>query len=109
MVTMHAPSDGGIYCLSYQSGNENTVFYVGQAPSLMEGLRVHLLATEPNTCLKQHIQDYKCSFRYAKIGNRFASEATITNRNGAERALYDKYQPTCNDVVPSAAPVDINF
>ena len=108
-VTMYAPSDGGVYCLSYQSGNEQTTFYVGQAPNLLEGLRAHLSATEPNACIKRHVQDYKCSFRYAKIGNRFAEAATIANRNSVERALYDKYQPTCNDAAPSAAPVDVNF
>jgi len=108
-VTLHAPSDGGVYYLSYQSDNGNTVFYIGKAPNLMEGLRAHLSADESNACIKRHLQDYKCSFRYAKIGNRFATEATIANRNGAERALYDNYQPTCNEVVPTADPMDINF
>ena len=109
MVTLHAPSDGGVYCLYYQSGSERKVFYVGQAPSLMEGLRGHLAATEPNPCIKQHLQGYKCSFRYAKIGNRFAEETTIANRNGAERALYERYRPGCNDVPQTADAVEINF
>ena len=108
-VIMYAPPDGGVYCLSYQSDDEHMVFYVAQAPSLEERLLQHLPATEPNDCIKRHLQNYKCSFRFAKIGNRFAETATIVKRNGAERALYDKYQPTCNDVVPPGPPIDITF
>ena len=108
-VVMYAPRDGGVYWVSYQSGDERTIFYVGQAPDLAERLLAHLSATEPNACIKRYLQDYKCSFRYAKIGNRYAETATIVNRNGAERALYDKYQPTCNDVAPSGPSADINF
>ena len=108
-VVMYAPREGGVYWLSYQSGDERIIFYVSQAPNLSERLLVHLSDNEPNACIKSHVQDHKCSFRYAKIGNRFAEAATIVNRNGAERALYDEYQPTCNDVAPPGPPVDINL
>lgn len=108
-VVMYAPREGGVYCLSYQSDDERTIFYVSQAPNLAERLLAHLSDTELNACIKSHIRDNKCTFRYAKIGNRFAEAATIVNRNGAERALYDKYRPTCNDVTPPGPPADVNF
>ncbi len=101
-VNVHAPTSGGVYRLIYKSDDKYYVFYVGQAGDIDERLRQHLAVTEPDACIKRHIRDYTCYFRYAKI-------ESIADRNGAERALYDKYEPTCNDVAPPGPPADINF
>ena len=101
-VNVHAPTSGGVYRLMYKSGDEYQVFYVGQAGNIDERLRQHLAGTEPDACIKRHLRDYTCYFRYAEI-------ASIADRNGAERALYDKYKPTCNTIVPPGPPADINF
>lgn len=101
-VLEYAPKEGGVYRLSYKSGDELPMFYVGQASDLEERLLKHLSATEPNACIKRHIRDYTCYFRYAEI-------ASLADRDGAERALYDKYAHPCNDVEPPGPPADINF
>jgi len=101
-VLRYAPKEGGVYRLSYKSGDKLPMFYVGQASDLEERLLRHLSATEPDDCIRRHVRDYKCYFRYAKI-------ASIQNRNCAERALYDEYKPTCNTVAPPGPPCDINF
>jgi len=101
-VQRYVPKEGGVYRLSYKSEDELPMFYVGQASDLEERLLQHLTVTEPNACIKRHVRDYNCSFRYAKV-------ASIADRNGAERALYDKYGHTCNDVAPPGPPADINF
>jgi len=102
-VLGHAPKEGGVYRLSYKSGDGLTVFYVGQASDLEERLLRHLSVTEPDACIKGYVQNYKCYFRYAKVAN-------IADRDGAERALYDHFdKPKCNDVAPPGQPADINF
>lgn len=101
-VVRYTPKEGGVYRLSYQSGDKRPFFYVGQASDLEERLLQHLAVTEPDACIKRHLRKYRCYFRYAKVAN-------IAHRNGAERALYDRYKPTCNDVAPPGPPADINF
>lgn len=101
-VIRYAPKEGGVYRLSYQSGEKRPMFYVGQASDLEDRLLQHLSVTEPDECIKRHVQNYNCYFRYASIAN-------LEHRNCAERALYDKYEPTCNDVAPPGPPCEINF
>ena len=102
-VNVHAPTSGGVYRLMYKSDDEYSVFYVGQAGNIDERLRQHLAVTEPDACIKRHLRDYTCYFRYALV-------PSLTDRNGAERALYDHFnKPTCNTVAPSGPPADINF
>jgi len=101
-VNVYAPTGGGVYRLVHKSGDEYYVFYVGQAANIDERLRQHLAATEPDACIKRHLRDYTCYFRYAMV-------SSLTDRNGAERALYDQYKPTCNNVSPPGLPADINF
>jgi len=102
-VLGYAPKKGGVYGLSYESGDEFPMFYVGQASDLQERLLQHLSVSEPDACIKNHVRNYKCYFRYAKV-------ASIDDRNGVERALYDhSNKPTCNVITPLGPPIDINF
>jgi len=101
-VLKYAPKDGGVYRLSFDSDDKRPMFYVGQASNLEERLLQHLSVTETDACIKRHLRNYTCYFRYAKI-------ASASDRDGAERALFDKYKPTCNDVAPPGLPADINF
>ncbi len=102
-VYTYAPTSGGVYRLSYKSNDKYYVFYVGQASSLKERLLQRLAVTEPDACIKRHLRNYSCYFRYAEV-------ASIAGRNGAERALYDHFdKPTCNDMAPPGPPADINF
>jgi len=101
-VNVHAPLSAGIYRLSCQKGDKRLVFYVGQAENLDERLRGHLSDGEPNACIRRHLRDYTCYFRFAKVARQ-------ADRDCAERALYDHYDHECNSVAPPGEPCDINF
>jgi len=101
-VNIHAPLSAGIYRLSCQRGDKRPVFYVGQAENLHERLRNHLSDAELNGCIVRCLRRHTCYFR-------FASVARQADRDCVERALYDHYNPECNEVAPPREPCDINF
>jgi len=101
-VNEHAPASAGVYRLSCQTGEKRPVFYVGQADNLDERLRDHLSDEEPNDCIRLKLKNYTCYFRFAKVSKQ-------EDRDCAERALYDHYEPECNKVAPPGEPCDINF
>ncbi len=101
-VNIHAPLSAGVYRLSYQNGDRRPVFYVGQADNLYQRLREHLSDAEPNGCIVRCLRHYTCYFRFAKVARQ-------ADRDCAERALYDHYNPECNDTAPPGEPCDINF
>jgi len=101
-VTAHAPMSAGVYRLSCQKNDERIVFYVGQAEILYERLRDHVLAEESNDCIRSNLGGYSCYFRFAMVDRQ-------SDRDCAERVLYDHFQPECNVEVPPGEPGDINF
>jgi len=86
-----------------KEGYKLPVFYVGQAENLYERLRDHLSDGEPNACIVRCLRRYTCYFRLAKVARQAA------DRDCAERALYDHYNPRCNESAPPGEPCDINF
>jgi excinuclease UvrABC nuclease subunit len=101
-VENFAPSDAGVYKLLYLLANKPRLFYVGQAEDLRKTLLNHLSDTEPNICIRRNFWYYTCYFQFAGV-------ASQSERDGAERALYDHYKPLCNTVPPKGEPYDINF
>jgi len=101
-VTAQAPMSAGVYRLSSQRDDEPVVFYVGQAENLYERLRDHVLVEEPNDCIRGNRRDYSCYFRFAIVERQ-------SDRDCAERSLYDHFQPECNLEIPPGEPCDINF
>jgi len=101
-VQTFAPIEDGVYKLAHPNNAGNlTVFYVGQADNLDSRLKEHLSKTEPNTCIRNKIAKGDAVFAFAKVvGQR--------DRNGAERALYDIYQPACNLVEPPGPAIQVN-
>ena len=98
------PSDAGVYKISVKLKNERLKpFYVGQANDLKDRLSDHLQDYEPNDCVKKHVRDYICHFKYALVSRQ-------SDRDGAERALYQHYKPECNDpdAIPSGPDLEIN-
>jgi hypothetical protein len=77
---------------------------VGQTDNPARGLKEHLSDTETNACIKNQVKNYSCMFRYAKVSSK-------SDRDKAERALYKKFQPSCNDAsgIPDVEDVEINF
>jgi excinuclease UvrABC nuclease subunit len=88
-VKQHAPLAGGVYRLIYQKGNDYYVFYVGQSDNLQRRLLEHLGASEKDLCIKRHLRDYSCSFRYIEI-------SSLDERLRVESEQIKKYNPTCN-------------
>ena len=101
-VDTFAPLYAGVYKLFYYTANKPQVFYVGQAENLRRVFMEHLSDTEPNACIRR-------SFWYNTCYFQFASLASQSERDGAERALYDHYKPLCNTAPPKGEPYDINF
>ncbi len=88
-VKKYAPTSGGVYRLIYKKGDGFYVFYVGKAKNLQERLLQHLQPSEPNACIKRHLREYDCFFRFIEIDS--ASE-----RDRIEQEQIKKFNPTCN-------------
>lgn len=75
-----------------------------QTDNLNRRLKEHLSDNEANACIKNKVMNYSCMFRYAKASSK-------SDRDKAERALYKKFQPSCNDPdgIPDVDDVEINF
>ena len=101
-VENFAPRDTGVYKLFYLVANRPRSFYVGQAENLRKVLLNHLLDAEPNVCIRRNFWYNTCYFQFAGV-------ASQSERDGAERALFDHYRPLCNTVPPKGEPCEINF
>jgi hypothetical protein len=94
----------GVYRISHYDQNNNSyyVHYVGQAENLKERLGQHLISSETNSCCNSFLKNNKCYFRACSI-------STQSERDGAEVALYQKYQPKCVERIPDVKAININF
>lgn len=94
----------GVYRISHYDQNKNSyyVHYVGQAENLKERLGQHLAGSETNSCCNSFLKSHKCYFRACSI-------STQSGRDGAEVALYEKYQPKCVERIPDVSAIEINF
>jgi len=88
-VKKYAPTSGGVYRLINKSGEKYYVFYVGQSNDLERRLLEHLSSSEPDSCIKRHLRDYDCYFRFIEVSS--ASE-----RDRVEKEQINKYEPDCN-------------
>lgn len=79
----------GVYRLSYQKEERYIIFYVGRG-NLQERLSAHLQPSESNECIKQHLKDYDCYFRFAIIEDE-------KDRMDVEWWMVKHYKPKCND------------
>ncbi len=52
--------------------------------------------------MKEKVGKKKCGFEYAEVGRQ-------ADRDGAEKYLYDHYDPECNQVDPGGTPTDVNL
>lgn len=88
-VETYVPSLGGVYRLIYHSGDKYYVFYVGESNDLNRRLLQHLSSSEPDPCIRKHLRNYTCYFRYTKV-------STQKEREGIEDQQIREYTPTCN-------------
>jgi predicted GIY-YIG superfamily endonuclease len=88
------PQQAGVYVLVTKHTDDKYYRdYVGQSIDLRERFVAHHSASEPNACIRRKLRDEVAYFRYALL----ASEA---DRLDAEQAVYDKYNPACNQGRP---------
>jgi excinuclease UvrABC nuclease subunit len=94
----------GVYRLIYynRTTEKYYVYYVGQADDLNDRLWQHLPGNEENTCCQRHLNNYTCYFRAAAASRQ-------ADRDGAEVALYNHFEPSCVERIPDVEPIDINF
>lgn len=88
-VNRYAPSNGGVYRLIHKRTEKFYVFYVGQSNNLKRRLLEHLSPSESDTCIKRHLRDYTCYFRFIEI-------ASQSERDKVERQQIQEYKPSCN-------------
>jgi len=104
-VQKYAPTKAGVYKIGIKQKDEKlAVRYVGQANDLDRRLKEHLdLDNEPNECLVERLRKYHAEFSFAEV-------STQSDRDGAEKALYDFYEPACNDAdaIPNGLDIEIN-
>lgn len=94
----------GVYRLSYYDKNKRGyyIYYVGQASDLNSRLGQHRKGNEVNQCCNGYLNSYDCYFRAAGVSSQ-------SDRDGAEVALYKKYEPGCVEKIPDVNPAEINF
>lgn len=104
-VHKYAPTKGGVYKISIkQQSGKLAVRYIGQANDLDRRLKEHLnLDNEQNKCLVEKLSKYHAEFSFAEISMQ-------SDRDGAEKVLYDYYKPICNDpdAIPNGPNIEIN-
>jgi hypothetical protein len=102
-VKRFVPTFAGVYVLWEKLQNGNWLcIYVGQASDLEASLLGHLENGEQNDSLKKRISASSCAFEYARLGSQ-------EERDGAEKFLYDHYNPECNQVDPGRDPIEVNL
>ncbi len=104
-VQKYAPTTAGVYKIGIKQQNgELAVRYIGQANDLDRRLKEHLdLDNEQNECLSERLRKYHAEFSFAEVSAQ-------SDRDGTEKALYDFYEPTCNDpdAIPKGPDIEIN-
>ena len=88
-VNAHIPQVGGVYRLLYHSENKYYVFYVGQTDNLKRRLFEHINTSEPDECIKKHIVNHSCYFRYLEVNSQ-------PERDRIEGQQINEYNPSCN-------------
>ena len=88
-VRRYTPTSGGVYRLINKKGEDFYVFYVGQSNNLERRLLEHLSPNESDECIKRHLRQYSCYFRYVEV-------ASQSERDRIEQEQIQEYNPTCN-------------
>ena len=102
-VKDNVSTSAGVYLLWIQLKNEKwRCFYVGQAKNINDRLLEHLSDEEENECIMENVTKYVCGFEYAIISKQ-------SDRDGAEKFLYDNYDPKCNKIDPGGIQIMVNL
>ena len=88
-VEMYVPYAAGVYRLTNKVGTKQMVFYVGQSERLGEDIMNHISRKETSECVKEHVGNFDCFFR-------FAQSASAEEREQIVKEQMEAYHPCCN-------------
>jgi hypothetical protein len=94
----------GVFKLSRkQSDGSLKPFYIAQAESLKMRL-LEIITSTVKSSIKEQLDKGDCHFRFTCL-------LTKEDLDAAEKALYKRYTPKCNDkdAVPQAEDVEVNY
>lgn len=95
----------GVYRISVKLINGNLkVIYVGQTNDIHHRMKQYLNFDTDNLCLLNHLKQHNCYFRAARVN-------TQTDRDACEKALFEFFNPECNNPngIPNVQAAQINI
>ena len=99
------PTYAGVYKLATYHPSEDKYypFYVGQAEDIKARTQQHRSDSEENECIKTKFSKYAIYINYASVPGQ-------SDRDSVEVALYNHYEPECNDkdALPDVEPADVS-
>ena len=97
-------TEPGVFRLAYKATDGAFyTFYVGSAnKSLREDLLSILDGKLDNICVKIHLENLECFFRYTIIGLE-------EERKNVLKTVYDHFKPKCNASISGGQNIEINF
>jgi len=93
----------GVYRLTYLStdGSHYVFFVSNSEKSIKDTLKHHLSSDDSNACIKSHLRNLKCFFRYAETEKKDLKNIT--------RTIYEHFNPKCNLEVPEGEKIEVNI
>jgi excinuclease UvrABC nuclease subunit len=101
-LSFQCTENSGVYTISASVDQKLQVVYVGKADKLGQRLRNHKRFFEPNSFLKNILEERECYFRYCEV-------LDVVDRQNVEYTLFQYYRPTCNIVEPRGQIIDVNI
>ena len=101
-LSFHCTENPGVYSISALIDQKLRVVYVSRADNICQRLRNHKRFFEPNSFLKNILDEKECYFRYCEVQNP-------ADRQNVEYTLFQYYHPSCNIVEPRGELIDINI
>jgi excinuclease UvrABC nuclease subunit len=101
-LSFRCSENSGVYSISASVDQKLQVVYVGKADNIGQRLRNHRRFFEPNSFLKNMLEERECYFRYCEVSD-------LMDRQNVEYTLFKYYHPICNIVEPKGKIIDVNI
>jgi len=101
-LSVHCTDNPGVYSISALIDQKVRVVYVSRAENIGQRLRNHKRFFEPNSFLKNVLEEKECYFRYCEVQNPI-------DRQNVEYTLFKYYRPSCNIIEPRGELININI
>jgi len=101
-LAFHCSENSGVYSIAASVDQKLQVVYVGKADKIAQKLRNHKRFFEPNSFLKNMLEQHECYFRYCEVSDSM-------DRQNVEYTLFQYYHPACNIIEPRGEIIDVNI